>query len=173
MSFNDPIYTNGTITILKSDVDRFLNLFDPNQFDQLELDTFTPGFPTKSTVSFPFSDYPDGYINHQEHEVLLSEGIPYKWDWEGSGHLRPGCICLRFSKEGKEIINVIDMESTRVSVRYLKDIFETKGADFVEQYLSEQLQKITPLPWDNQQKFANIYRTKKLVGLRDLSSVSS
>lgn len=113
----------------------------------------------------------DQFVEFEFHEVnygtldFLSElekaGIAYDSSWSKGDEYEAGTVFCRFTADG-EIIRLD---------RYETDINPSMGClmkliddpDALREFILQHQRETTPLPWDNQEEYGKLYRTKQLI----------
>ena len=96
-------------------------------------------------------------------DQLETFGIAFDSEWsEGNGYTG-GCLSCRFTSEGEVILKTIYTGDDAVPLFSLLPIINDHAA--MVRIIEVYEKHIEVLPWDNQDDYGKIYRTKKLIGL--------
>ena len=105
--------------------------------------------------------YEVNYGNLSFTDELIAAGIPFNSDWERGNGYGPGCNSLRFTDDG-----VAECKEIYDSERSL-DIFDLlqklDNYQELKEFIELSAKHIAVLPWDNQERNAKLYLTRKLI----------
>ena len=103
-------------------------------------------------------------VNYGELDFLYeleNAGIPYTSDWDQGGDFAAGNKTLRFTSNGEAITKEVYDKYVNPDIDDLMKLFNDHEA--LKQYITDHYNEVTPLPWDNQEYNAKIYRACRLI----------
>ena len=145
--------TTVTLTVLKSQKDEAITIG--------LADGYEPDHVSESNHLAHIAYYEVNYGELTFLPQLTAAGIAFDSDWDHGGDYSAGTEFSRFTSEGeiKEFSYSNDM--------YNPNLGTCMGLigdpEKLVQYILDHHNKVTPLPWDNQEAFGKIYRTKQLL----------
>jgi len=93
--------------------------------------------------------------------ALLAAGIAYSSEWQRGGEFGPGCSSCRFTADGeaetKELYEGDQDPSITQLLQYIDEPHKLRS------FILEYKEKVSVLPWDNQEEYGKIYRIKQLI----------
>jgi hypothetical protein len=92
---------------------------------------------------------------------LTAAGIAHDSDWDHGGDYTAGSEFMRFTPEGETKGYSYSNEHYNPDLAYCLTLVGDPAQ--LVQYILDHKDKVTPLPWDNQEAFGKIYRTKQLL----------
>jgi hypothetical protein len=143
--------TTVYLNVLVSQADAAKKLFDYESQDE---------YPNgEQFIEFQFSE-----INHGTLDFLnkLQEaGIAFDSSWSPGLEYGAGTTFCRFTADGQVIkFDRYDSEAHPDLSCLMKRIDDPKA---LREYILEHYNNVTPLPWDNQEEYGKLYRTKQLI----------
>jgi len=92
---------------------------------------------------------------------LAAAGIAYSSSWGNGDNYASGTEYCRFTAEGKCIVTQVYDDSQDPSLDSLLKLIDEPNA--LREFILLHQKKVSPLPWDNQEEYARIYKTRKLI----------
>jgi hypothetical protein len=94
------------------------------------------------------------------HE-LRKQGVPYDSAWDAGSDYGAGTEYCRFTPEGEvDVKEVYDCDQNPGLVGLLQHIDCHKD---LKKYILDHQERVTPLPWDNQEQYGKLYRAACLI----------
>lgn len=118
-----------------------------------------PGENGNVLTSFIFNEVNYGELYFLED--LENLGIAYDSRWDAGCEYSAGIKHARFTAEGE--LQLAEVYDTGVNPDIDHCIKLIDDYPALRQYLINHKAQTTPLPWDNQEEYGKIYRTKKLI----------
>lgn len=143
--------TTVTLTILKSQSKEAEKLF---LFNQLGSD-----FANEQFMEYVFHDV--NYGNLSELPSLQNMGIAYTSRWEAGAEYGPGEETCRFTPEGELLIQTIGDEYKNPCLKSLMEVIDNH--EMLKQRIMKHYEEVISLPWDNQEEYGKLFRTKRLI----------
>jgi hypothetical protein len=108
-----------------------------------------------------FSFYEVNYGDLQCLNALTDAGIAHDSNWDNGSEFTAGCEFMRFTSNG-------ETKGFSYSDEYFNpDLSRCMGLidkpDELRAFILDHHDKVTALPWDHQEEFGKIYRTKNLI----------
>jgi len=110
-------------------------------------------------VEFVFKEVNHGTLGFLKK--LEEAGIAYDSSWSSGFEFGAGTTFCRFTDDG-QVINFdrYDSEANPDLSGLMKRINNPKA---LREFILEHYNNVTPLPWDNQEEYGKLYRTKRLI----------
>jgi hypothetical protein len=158
--------TYVTLTVLRAHAEQAKEII--RHYSKEEEDSSNSGYEqgTEAYV-FTFSEVNWGSLHFLNE--FAEEGIPFTSSWEAGSTYESGERTLRFTEysemEDKEIsYGDIGIPTEGLMSVILADKNVDTKYDELCAEISSHHARVTPLPWDNQEKYSNLYRARKLIG---------
>ena len=148
--------TSVMLQVLRVDADRAREIIEPIEG---EADQEDDPDGTSLLFDFHFNDVNYGNLNCLED--LQEAGIPHDSSWESGGDYGPGCQSCRFTDTGGMIVNSVAADEVGISTAILMPHIDDH--EKLKALIREHHGKVSNLPWDNQEEYAALYRTLKLI----------
>ena len=103
-------------------------------------------------------------VNYGELDFLYAleeAGISYTSEWDQGGDFAAGNKTLRFDTEGNAIIKEVYDKYANPDIDELIKLLNDHEA--LKQFITDHYNEVTPLPWNNQEHNAKIYRARRLI----------
>lgn len=110
-------------------------------------------------TSFDFEDVNYGTLRFLTK--LQDAGIAFDSNWGSGSEYGPGTHYGRFTSEGEFDSWEISDSSINPNIDELVTLL--KHPKKLREFILEHVEKTTPLPWDNQEEYGKLYRTKQLI----------
>jgi hypothetical protein len=108
-----------------------------------------------------FSYYEVNYGELSFLPQLTAAGIAFDSDWDSGNEYGAGTEFMRFTPEGEAKGFSYSDEYFNPDLKRCMDLIDKP--DELRAFILDHKDKVTPLPWDNQEAFGKIYRTKQLI----------
>lgn len=92
---------------------------------------------------------------------LIEAGIPFDSEWGPGGNYGAGTRYCRFTPEGECICKSIYDEEINPDLYSLMGLIDQPDA--LREFILHHNEKISTLPWENQEEFGKIYQIKQLI----------
>lgn len=140
------------LTVLSHFHDQVLHVFK----DNLNESNITYG---KEFSHFDFYDVNYGELPHLDE--LQDLGIAFDSEWEAGSEYGPGITFCRFTPEGDIQLHSMENEAKNPSMEAL--IARIDDPEDLRQYILEHKKLVTPLSWNKQVEYGQLYRAKQLI----------
>jgi hypothetical protein len=110
-------------------------------------------------TSFEFSDVNYGVLENLEK--LTSAGIAFNSEWGSGGDYGPGVHWCRFTPDGECRENEVSDEGANPPIEKLMELIDKP--EELRGYIVAYHYDVTPPPWDNQEEYGKLFRTKQLI----------
>lgn len=107
------------------------------------------------------SFYEINYGNLEFLDALQAAGIAYDSTWDRGSGFSSGTRSCRFMPDGTAVIKEIYESENNPNLGSLMCRIDDLLA--LRQFVLEYHQKVSVLPWDNQEEYGQRYRTKQLI----------
>lgn len=103
-------------------------------------------------------------VNYGELEFLpklQNLGMPYTSRWESGSEYGPGEEACRFTPQGEMLLKIVGDEYRNPPLHHLMEVIDNYG--LLKQRILEHYERVTALPWDNQEEYGKIHRARQLI----------
>ena len=94
-------------------------------------------------------------------DALIAAGIAYNSEWESGDDYGEGCQSCRFTAEGSVVVKEVYSSDYSVPLNLLMEAINTPNK--LREIILGWKEKITVLPWDNQEEYGKLYRATMLI----------
>lgn len=129
------------------------------QVTALSEDTYNSDWEQPTKHYFVF-----GEVNYGELDFLdklQDAGIAYDSEWEAGSEYGSGGEHCRFTAEGEIVLKEIYDSEINPNLTQLISLIDQPEA--LRNFILHHKEQITTLPWDNQEEYGKLYRTKQLI----------
>jgi hypothetical protein len=110
-------------------------------------------------IEFEFTEINNGTLDFLDE--LQEAGIAYDSSWSPGHEYGAGTTFCRFTADGQAIkFDRYDSEAHPDLSCLMTRIDDPKA---LREFILEHHNNVTPLPWDNQEEYGKLYRTKQLI----------
>jgi len=145
--------TTVYLDVLASQADAARELFDyETSYEYLNGEKF---------MEFQFDEINQGTLDFLDK--LQEAGIAFDSSWASGNEYEAGTTFCRFTADGQVIkFDRYDSEAHPDLSCLMKRIDDPKA---LREYILEHHNKVTPLPWDNQEEYGKLYRARQLINV--------
>jgi len=137
--------------------------------DEAEIESLLGYFDGKITEEL-FTEYDVTDVNYGNldiTETCIKKGIPFSFEWGAGYSYGPGTCNLRFDDNGIPMVVEYPFDYLQINVKIvnglLQDFNTTQDPTKIVKYLSDKTSNLTILPWKDQLRNRDIYKTKLLL----------
>jgi hypothetical protein len=140
----------------------YLDVLVPQADEAREFFDFDPSceyLNGEQFIEFQFDEVNHGTLGFLDK--LQEAGIAFDSSWAQGSEYGPGTTFCRFTADG-QVINFdrYDSEAHPDLSCLMKRIDDPKA---LREFILEHYNNVTPLPWDNQEDYGKLYRTRQLI----------
>jgi hypothetical protein len=143
--------TTVYLDVLASQADAAKELFDYESQDE---------YPNgEQFIEFQFSEINHGTLDFLDK--LQEAGIAFDSSWSQGSEYGPGTTFCRFTAEGQVI--KFDRYESEINPGMVGLMRLIDNPEALREAILQHHRETTPLPWDNQEEYGKLYRTKQLI----------